>query len=93
MTNSILKSEVKDAIKKDPVLYGVLCKSVGASVRYGLIMLTEDNPRLTNIDTLRAILPHTTYKTIDELVEIAPAVVHNSDTKGKRGTVKESVKS
>ncbi|MDB5200528.1 MAG: hypothetical protein JWO92_2491 [Chitinophagaceae bacterium] len=58
MSDLILKKEVLDKLKKDPELFGKVASELGTTVSYGLQLLNNNDPKLTQANVLRIILEH-----------------------------------
>lgn len=58
MEKIVLKDEILDTIKSDPVLFGGVAKAVGVSVYTLPKLIKENDPRLTQANVLKVIADH-----------------------------------
>ena len=68
MSELVLKSEVLDKIKNDPILFGKVAGSVGKSLSYTLRLLTINDDRLTKASVLKILREHLNVNTDAELL-------------------------
>ncbi len=55
MGELILKKEILEKIKKDPVLFGKVAECLDTTVRYGLILVHNNDVKLTQANVLRIL--------------------------------------
>lgn len=58
MGELILKKEYVDKIRKDPVLFGKVFDHLDTTVSYGLQLLNNNDPKLTQASVLRILRSH-----------------------------------
>lgn len=58
MSQLVLRPEILEKLRTDPILFGKVAEVVGKSLSYTLRLISENDSRLTTASTLRVIKDH-----------------------------------
>lgn len=78
MERLILKKEVLDRIKKDPILYGQVASLTGHTILSMRKVLDENKPKLTQFSVLKHLSEYLKIKDQNDLLEVEPEDNNNT---------------
>ena len=79
MEQMILKTEIRDMIKKDPILFGKVAVLQDMSVRTLMDLLPSNPPRLASASVLNVILDHVKENKDNTFFEMEDLITEKTD--------------
>ena len=75
-----LKKDIIKAVKKDPILFGRIMECLGKRPAYGIQLLNNNDPKLTQAAVLRILCEHLKIENQEDLLEVITESEDNNNT-------------